>query len=44
LSNGAWSMRLYYKSMISFIWLGSLFMAIGGIVAIFDKRYRQKRS
>jgi len=43
LGDNAWSLRLYYKSMISFIWLGCLLMAIGGIVAISDKRYRQKR-
>jgi cytochrome c-type biogenesis protein CcmF len=40
LGGGAWSLRLQYKPLISFIWLGAFVMAIGGIVAIFDRRYR----
>ena len=40
--NGAWSMRVYYKPMIRWIWLGCLFMAIGGVLAVSDRRYRQK--
>ena len=39
--NGAWSMRVYYKPMIRWIWLGCLFMAIGGVLAVSDRRYRQ---
>jgi cytochrome c-type biogenesis protein CcmF len=41
LDNGAWSMRVYYKPMIRWIWLGCIFMAIGGVLAISDRRYRQ---
>ncbi len=41
LNNGAWSMRVYYKPMIRWIWLGSLFMALGGVLAVSDRRYRQ---
>jgi cytochrome c-type biogenesis protein CcmF len=42
LENGAWSMRVYYKPMIRWIWLGCIFMALGGVLAVSDKRYRQK--
>jgi cytochrome c-type biogenesis protein CcmF len=28
--------------MIRFIWLGALVMALGGLIAISDKRYRAK--
>ena len=42
LEGGAWSMRVYYKPMIRWIWLGCLFMTFGGILAVSDKRYRQK--
>ena len=42
LGGGAWSMRVYYKPMIRWIWLGTLFMTFGGILAVSDKRYRQK--
>jgi cytochrome c-type biogenesis protein CcmF len=39
---GAWSLRIYYKSFIRWIWLGAVFMAVGGVCATFDKRYRAK--
>ena len=37
---GAWSLRIYYKAFIRWIWLGALFMAAGGLWAACDKRYR----
>ncbi|MCW8854433.1 MAG: heme lyase CcmF/NrfE family subunit [Gammaproteobacteria bacterium] len=37
---GAWSVRLYYKPFIRWIWLGALFMAFGGLLAATDRRYR----
>jgi len=40
LGNNAWSMRLQYKPMIRYIWLGAFVMALGGIVAASDRRYR----
>ena len=40
LGNGGWSVRIQYKPLIRFIWLGCLIMAIGGIVAVSDRRYR----
>ena len=43
LENGSWSMRLYYKPMIRWIWLGCLFMTFGGVLAVSDKRYRRSR-
>lgn len=42
LGHGAWSMRLQYKPMIRLIWLGALIMAIGGVVAASDRRYRRR--
>ena len=39
---GAWSLRIYYKSFIRWIWLGAIFMAVGGLCATCDKRYRNK--
>ncbi len=38
---GAWSLRVYYKSFIRWIWLGALFMGAGGLIAASDKRYRK---
>ena len=42
LGDGAWSLRLQYKPMVRFIWLGALVMAIGGFLAVCDRRYRQR--
>jgi Cytochrome c biogenesis factor len=44
IGNGAWSLRLQYKPMVRFIWLGALIMAIGGFIAITDRRYRTRRA
>ena len=40
LGDGAWSVRLQYRPMIGFIWFGALVMALGGVVAASDRRYR----
>jgi len=37
---GAWSLRLYYKPFIQWIWFGALVMGLGGILAATDRRYR----
>ncbi|WP_432462952.1 heme lyase CcmF/NrfE family subunit [Agarivorans sp. QJM3NY_33] len=42
LPGGAWAVRLYYKPFIRWIWFGALIMAIGGLFAMSDKRYRFK--
>ncbi len=41
-SQGAWSLRIYYKAFIRWIWMGGVFMALGGIIASCDRRYRVK--
>ncbi|MFL0799264.1 MAG: heme lyase CcmF/NrfE family subunit [Agarilytica sp.] len=43
LSNTDWEVRIHYKPLVRWIWLGVIFMSIGGIVAVSDKRYRLKR-
>ncbi len=42
LGNGAWSVRVQYKPMIRFIWFGAIVMALGGLIAVSDRRYRVK--
>ena len=39
-AQGAWSMRVYYKPFVVWIWGGCLLMALGGVLAISDRRYR----
>ena len=38
--DGAWSLRIYVKPFIRWIWLGTIIMALGGLLAATDKRYR----
>jgi cytochrome c-type biogenesis protein CcmF len=40
LGQGRWSMRVQYKPLLRYIWLGAVFMALGGLVAASDRRYR----
>jgi cytochrome c-type biogenesis protein CcmF len=39
VGNGAWSVRIYYKPFVDWIWGGALLMAIGGGLALSDRRY-----
>ena len=41
LPDGAWIVSLYYKPFISWIWMGCLLMALGGVFAASDRRYRR---
>jgi cytochrome c-type biogenesis protein CcmF len=38
---GAWAIRIYYKPFIRWIWMGAIIMAIGGLFAASDRRYRR---
>jgi len=40
--DNAWSVRVYYKPFVDWIWSGALLMAIGGFLAASDRRYRVK--
>ncbi|KEF31966.1 Cytochrome c heme lyase subunit CcmF [Marinobacter nitratireducens] len=40
LDDRAWAIRLQYKPLIRWLWLGALVMAMGGFLAISDRRYR----
>ncbi|HMN43996.1 MAG TPA: heme lyase CcmF/NrfE family subunit, partial [Povalibacter sp.] len=42
LGDGAWSLRLQYKPMVQFIWFGAFTMALGGLIAATDRRYRSR--
>jgi len=41
--SGAWSVRLYHKPFVRWIWLGGALMALGGGLALADGRYRRQR-
>ena len=38
----AWAVRVYYKPFVDWIWGGCVLMALGGLIAISDRRYRIK--
>jgi cytochrome c-type biogenesis protein CcmF len=38
--NGPWTVRVYSKPFITWIWGGCVLMALGGFLAISDRRYR----
>ncbi len=42
LDDKAWAVRVYYKPFVDWIWFGCLLMALGGVLAMSDKRYRMK--
>ncbi len=39
---GEWAVRVYHKPFVDWIWGGCVLMAIGGLIAILDRRYRVK--
>jgi len=40
---GAWVVRVYYKPFVTWIWGGCVLMALGGLLAASDRRYRVAR-
>ena len=41
---GAWSIRLYHKPYLRWIWFGAVLMALGGLIAMTDRRYRLEKA
>ncbi|WP_417700086.1 heme lyase CcmF/NrfE family subunit [Pseudoalteromonas lipolytica] len=42
LSQGAWSLRIYHKPFVRWMWLGGILISLAGFLVLGDKRYRQK--
>ncbi|MFK7794282.1 MAG: heme lyase CcmF/NrfE family subunit [Gammaproteobacteria bacterium] len=40
LNNNEWGFRIYYRPFIQWVWIGTLLMALGGLLGAMDKRYR----
>jgi cytochrome c-type biogenesis protein CcmF len=40
LDDKSWAVRLYYKPLMRWVWFGALIMALGGLIALTDRRYR----
>lgn len=41
LPGKAWSVKLYHKPFVGWLWAGALFMALGALLAAIDRRYRR---
>ncbi|MBU3029306.1 heme lyase CcmF/NrfE family subunit [Paracoccus marinaquae] len=39
-ADGGWAIRSYIKPFANWIWLGSILMALGGLISLSDRRYR----
>ncbi|NOV21962.1 heme lyase CcmF/NrfE family subunit [Cupriavidus necator] len=39
----AWAVRIHVKPFVDWIWAGCVLMALGGLLAVCDKRYRLRR-
>ena len=44
VEGGAWILRVYVKPFVDWIWGGCLLMALGGLLAASDRRYRKSRA
>jgi cytochrome c-type biogenesis protein CcmF len=40
LGDGAWTVRVYHKPFVGWLWMGALLLALGGALAAADRRYR----
>ncbi|EOV8087422.1 heme lyase CcmF/NrfE family subunit [Providencia rettgeri] len=43
VAKDSWTMRLYYKPFVRWIWSGGVLMAIGALFCLFDPRYRRRK-
>lgn len=42
--DGAWALRISHKPFVRWVWLGALISALGGGLALTDRRYRLQRA
>ncbi len=42
LANGSWSVRIYYKPFVRWIWAGGILMALGGLLALMKRKVKNE--
>lgn len=40
LGGGKWSVRIQVRPLVNFVWFAAFIMAVGGVIALSDRRYR----
>ncbi len=43
VGEGGWAIRLHYKPMVRWMWLGAILMGAGGLLTVADRRYRGRK-
>ena len=43
LENDDWAVRIHYKPVVRWIWLGAIFMALGATITLTDKRFKKRK-
>jgi cytochrome c-type biogenesis protein CcmF len=43
-ADNAWSVRLHYKPLVRWMWIGATLIGFGAFITVFDKRYRRARN
>jgi cytochrome c-type biogenesis protein CcmF len=43
-STEQWSVRVYFKPFVLWLWGGAMFMVLGGLIAALDRRYRRTQA
>ena len=41
-SGGGWQVRLWWKPFVTLIWLGGVLIALGGLLALIGRQWRQR--
>ena len=42
-ADGRWQLRLWWKPLVTFIWLGGIMIALGGLLALVGRVWRERR-
>ena len=44
LGDESWSVRIYYKPMVRWVWMGGILIALGALLSVVDRRYKRKEN
>ncbi len=44
IGDGSWAVRVHHKPFVRWLWIGGVLMGAGGLLTLFDRRYRRARA